>query len=593
MKVGKGAEPFNPNIKPVEDWSLIPGKTTWEMVNEPWERTTAEIGLILNAWPVLYAAHGQDELDKLAFAETDEQHLGLEGLVETQKQLERTLEAIKTTRTKMSEDDDGYLDLVPVHRAIWAGKALSPAGNTFSRSVMLPILNDKKEVNDDIAAAANFGIDLALFVAVLAGTIGTMGGAAIAIGIAGARAAHAEQKSSEMGAAYGAALKDEGALVTKDAVTAAAANAEAAKLDVLFTVCMEAQGIAMHHLANPAATEGLGKRFQSASSAGEEGGLGDLRSKARGMQAADEAGLAGSKTRLGGPEASGDIQKWGSVPREERPKQLEPLVNATLQSRGVRQVRVREGKLGNRFDHTSWTIELDSRFFSKEITQSEFDDMVKAMWHEADHAEVWYGMARAKAPEFKTPQELAEAMNLKTPQAIEAAIEAHAKPMALTDPQRAEMLQHWENVYGKGKATRNKAFDELDAAEKQLSTRETVFEVKKNQLDKATEKTRPQLEEEAAKADEDFQAARKRYDEAYKTYSELPEEARAFATEQWRGQWARDAVRGRRIGEAQKRLDFWKAEASSARAANLESQAAIADQHADQARNDLGKALLM
>jgi hypothetical protein len=219
--------------------------------------------------------------------------------------------------------------------------------------------------------------------------------------------------------------------------------------------------------------------------------------------------------------------------------------------------------------------------------------MVRAMWHEADHAEVWYGMARAKAPEFKTPQELAEAMNLKTPQAIEAAIEAHGKPMALTDPQRAEMLQHWENVYGKGKTTRNKAFDDLDAAEKHLSDRETVFEVKKNKLNGATEANRAKLEEEAAKADEDFQAARKRYDEAYKAYSELPEEARAFATEQWRAQWARDAVRARRIGEAQKRLDFWKAEASSARAAGMESQAAIADQHADQARNDLGKALLM
>jgi hypothetical protein len=281
------------------------------------------------------------------------------------------------------------------------------------------------------------------------------------------------------------------------------------------------------------------------------------------------------------------------VPRDQRAKQLEPLVNATLQSRGVRPVRVREGKLGNRFDHSSWTIELDSRYFSKEISQSEFDDMVKAMWHEADHAEVWYGMARAKAPEFKTPQELAEAMNLKTPQAIEAAIEAHGKPMALNDPQRAEMLQHWENVYGAGKGTRNKAFNDLEAAEKQLSERETVFEVKKNKLEGASEKNRPQLEEEAAKADDDFQAARKRYDEAYKAYAELPEEARAFATEQWRGQWMRDAVRTRRISEARKRMDFWKGEATNLRAANLEPQAAIADQHADQARNDLGKALLM
>ena len=40
-------------------------------------------------------------------------------------------------------------------------------------------------------------------------------------------------------------------------------------------------------------------------------------------------------------------------------------------------------------------------------------------------------------------------------------------------------------------------------------------------------------------------------------------------------------------------MDFWKGEASNLRAANLEPQAAIADQHAEQARNDLGKALLM
>jgi thymidine phosphorylase len=52
---------------------------------------------------------------------------------------------------------------------------------------MPPIRNDE-QVNDDMANAVRFAMDAMHFIAMTDGVVGTMGGAAIAIGVAGAGA---------------------------------------------------------------------------------------------------------------------------------------------------------------------------------------------------------------------------------------------------------------------------------------------------------------------------------------------------------------------------------------------------------------------
>jgi hypothetical protein len=340
----------------------------------------------------------------------------------------------------------------------------------------------------------------------------------------------------------------------------------------------------------------------------------DLRAKARGMQSDDPA-LPGSRGPAGRPAPTGAVKDWGGVAHADRPKQLEPLVNITFKRKPVPVPDVKVelgGKAGNRFDHKSWTIYLEDRFFADGIRQSEYDEMIRAMWHEADHVEAWYGMARAKGPEFKSPQELADAMDLRTPRAREAAVDAYAKPMKASDPQHAEMLRFWESVYGSGAKGRNQVFDKLDAAEKHMSTRGTVFEVAANKCETAPKVIAPEKRDEllrqAADAEEKWNAARADYEKAYKAYSELPEEARAFATEQWRARWAKDAVRSARVKDAESRLDFWRKRVDAARAtrANYEAahaekevldefdfEIATAQDRADLARRDLKSALLL
>ena len=77
---------------------------------------------------------------------------------------------------------------------MWAGSVVSAAGRGFPKGVMGPVMRDEKKFNSDVEGAANFAIDVALFVALVAGVVGTMGGAAIAIGVAGAKALNAQAR---------------------------------------------------------------------------------------------------------------------------------------------------------------------------------------------------------------------------------------------------------------------------------------------------------------------------------------------------------------------------------------------------------------
>ena len=66
--VGLDLRPFDPTNPTLghEDIVLFDGMTSWQWVKSTWDRVTAEIALILNAWPALYAADVQGALEVYA-----------------------------------------------------------------------------------------------------------------------------------------------------------------------------------------------------------------------------------------------------------------------------------------------------------------------------------------------------------------------------------------------------------------------------------------------------------------------------------------------------------------------------------------------
>jgi hypothetical protein len=609
-KVGKGADPFNPSQPPPEDFEFIPGVSTWSMVKEPWDATNRAISMILNAWPVLYAAASRDRLEELAFPEpTDvEQEMNkdsksVKGLKTTQDLLEDTLRSISATSRKLADDDNAYLALTPVHRLMWAGSVVSAAGRGFPKGVMGPVMRDEKKFNSDVEGAANFAIDVALFVALVAGVVGTMGGAAIAIGIAGAKALNAQGEASAMGAALGSSVSDAGALVTPEQVTAAKATAQDKLIDALTVVVMEAQGGLIHAVSvKPPGTapSGLSGRHTSASGAlaAEEGQQG-MR-----LRAAQEGGPALSPsvkaTSALAQEVSGVVKSWKDVPAFKRPSELEPLINKTLKSKGVPPVRVIRGK-GNSFDQKTWTIELDEAFFADEIDQKVFDEMVHSLYHEGDHADLYFQVARAKANDFGSADELAKAMFMTEGEAPKVASQAFANKMEKTAPQFSEMKAHWENIYGKGGTDRARVINEMLESDRELTgLNAEATELHQKAMDsKATPAERAQANKDYQLKRGDVKQEQAKHDRNYALYENLSEETRAFTTEHKRAEWMKAAgsaseKRTRALQELERaRADLAAAQGSGGAQAAIDSanqRIAISQELADLATTDLAEA---
>ena len=214
IHVGIDMRKFNPGDKPVEGQDIViwDGMTTWDMVNKTWQQVSTEIGLIENAWPALYAADIQGSLEMYASQKFDEED-PFKAAENTSAQLEQmkgtfktTLGNIKSMRDKIADGDADAIDFTPVHRALWAGQAKGPSGQAWSRALWLPVLNDERQVRDDEMAAAKLAVDVVVMVAMVRGTVGTLGGAALAIGFAGATALSAQNKSDTLTAARGSAV---------------------------------------------------------------------------------------------------------------------------------------------------------------------------------------------------------------------------------------------------------------------------------------------------------------------------------------------------------------------------------------------------
>lgn len=319
--VGLDLRPFDPTNPTLghEDIVLFDGMTSWEWVKSTWDRVTAEIALILNAWPALYAADVQGALGIYAdqkYDATDPLKGGEEvsaGQNAIKTTFTNTLRNVAAVRDKLSAQSADPLDFTPVHRALWGKQVAAPSGEAWSRAVILPILNDEREVSDDVANAGRFAIEAALFVAMTAGVIGTMGGAAIAIGVAGASALKAQDKVDKLAAARGTAIGGDSELVTKEAVSAAAAEAEQAKLELAITTVTSVLSVGVEAAASRINPD----QMRSASAVDGAGEAGTARTRLRGRQVAGEVGLPGAPNANDNPAFFNKLSKMTATSRKQ------------------------------------------------------------------------------------------------------------------------------------------------------------------------------------------------------------------------------------------------------------------------------------
>jgi hypothetical protein len=539
LKVGIDLRPFSPGnpTQPDQDIVLFDGLTTWQFANRQWTAVSTELALILNAWPALYAADLHGGLEVLANQPAD---AGKPGdpldpaagearsgpLAQMTISLTATMRDIAQTRDKLIVGDLDPLDLTPVHDAILHGRAAGASGRTYVAEVLYGIVSDEKETRDFTIAAAKAGVDAVIMLAMIAGIVGTMGGAGLAIGVAGAKVMAADTRADDLKQLYGATVSDAGALVTRSAVTAAAAEAQNARIDLVQQVLMSAvDGVGQI----------IGEHFDAKAlreSGGARGGAGAPRSKADELREslgnAAEARMAGAAT----PAAKSPMKPWGMAEEFRAESLCDPVNAGRLTREGVPRVKgdvMPEGQVGAQFDHTTWRIQYDRKLISAdEISKADFDFLLENAYHEGDHAQQWFEMIRLKASEGWTFPQLKQRFGVP-----DEVIRRARQPDMLLDashPRFAKATEFYESMLGGGARERARILTELPGVTKALEDKTFALEslIRKPGV--------TQLERTSAEAE--LQTAWDKYTKVYGEYRSLPEEVEAWRLGRERADWA-------------------------------------------------------
>ena len=589
IHVGLDMRKFDPGNKPAEgqDIALWQGLTSWDMVNQTWVKVTTEIGLIEAAWPALYAADIQGSLDMYANMKFDEQD-PFKAAQNTNAQLEQLKSTFKVTLSGINAMRNGILfgsadalDFTPVHRALWANQATGPSGEHWSRAVWLPIMNDDREVKTDVEAAAKFAIDVVTMIAMIAGVLGTMGGAAIAIAVAGVSMIEAQNKAGALSAASVAAVSDRGALVTKSAVDAAAAEAEQKQLEFGIAVVTNLLGAGVEAAATHLNPGELQKALPKMSA---EGGtpetaaeIDKLRAKLNARGAGPEPpAAADAAAAKAGAKATGPMKSWDGVPIADRQKAIADVVNVRLASDGVPPIEAEPFSGGGaNFDKRSWKMNINRKLLESDaISQSEFDMLVENGYHEARHAKQYWQIARMKAGDgtYADAAEMAQKLGLKEG----VAREAWGNKMLSNDPLYGETQELWQSFYGTGAARRNEVVGKINEwakAQGVLADKTKALEGLKKTLgstppaEGSTELFNlKKAEMEVSMAEEAYDAARKAGRAVYPEYRALPEEAQAWKAGEEKLDWARRGLAARtRVRAAEAKLDSARGRLDGAR----------------------------
>jgi hypothetical protein len=256
--VGKGAQPFDPGAKPVEDFD-IGGKSSWEFVKAGWDQCEEMRARVLALNPALFAAMQSDDL--LGFAEADpEQH------PEAMQQRIRThmmvvLNNIKVARGNIESGSCDYRSLSPILATLrgGAGGSTVPWNQPFYSWVMR---NDVKD-HEDTQWWVQLGLTAASMALLIAAEFATFGGATFllltgaGVGISAMQASQKQDQFNMLAAAQRAQVDPATGLVLKDQVDEAEREAFMAKLDVILNVGMTGFGAGMRALQAEKAAAGV------------------------------------------------------------------------------------------------------------------------------------------------------------------------------------------------------------------------------------------------------------------------------------------------------------------------------------------------
>ncbi len=539
---------FNPMGRPPADQDVVIGEglTMWDVGNDQWARIATEISLILNAWPVLFSAHAQGTLQTIADQVYDKPDPSKPFDPKLKDQREAGLEAVRTRLTgvlesirKIRQEGLDPLDLVPVHRALWEGRTAAPSGQPPVREVMIGILDDERKSRDFTAAMVKLGIDAVTMAAMIAASIGTLGGAAVVIGavaavapaaVAGVGAATADQKADAMKAAYGTSVTDAGTLVTREAVTAAAAEAQQAKVELAQAVIMSVLDLGMVAHGHALEVKDQQKARQL---------LGQLET-GKGKPPAPGDELRGKLRPPAGTSAPGAIdtspmKPWGLSP-ELRALALKGPVNVRLRGDGIPElhniVPNPKVKNGARFVAKDWTMEIDPSFLKGDsISQHDFDLLVLDVYHEGRHGYQTFHVARYRQMKLAAGQPLGERFTFD----IHPDVARKVTPMKPGDPME-ELAAKWhESMWGGKSLERNAIYKNMDAAEVVLEQRKAAL--------RALPKSAPWIDRRMA--ENQVEAARLEFRKYDIQYRSLPEEIDAYAISEMQATWARGALDAR------------------------------------------------
>ena len=227
--------------------------------------------------------------------------------------------------------------------------------------------------------------------------------------------------------------------------------------------------------------------------------------------------------------------------------------------------------------------------------------MVHSLYHEGDHAEIYYQIARAKAHDFGSADELAKAMFMTEEKAPKAAAQAFANKMEKTAPEFMEMKAHWENIYGKGGTDRARIINDMVESDRELASLNAEADAihEKAMDSKAMPAERTQAHKDYLLKRGDVKQEQAKHNRNYALYENLSEETRAFTTEHKRAEWMKAAggaseKRTRALQELERaRADLAAAQRSGDAQAAIESanaRIANAQELADLATTDLADA---
>jgi hypothetical protein len=168
------------------------------------------------------------------------------------------------------------------------------------------------------------------------------------------------------------------------------------------------------------------------------------------------------------------FNKWKKLKPEGRANEIGKHVNAELKKADSYPCDITLKDLGTtsgEFNFQTWALDLgEAALSNNDPTEAEMADMADTVYHEARHSEQWYRIARVRAGEGKTADEIASGLFIPAKVAKKAA-KNPLKPssgMFTTkkgrERQQAKIAEgkDWEkSIYGAGATHRNEVLGDI------------------------------------------------------------------------------------------------------------------------------------